>query len=802
MYPFPRQNIGRVRRNWPFHAGTFLVLTHPDSHRQVETQAGLQPAGDRPRRVLSRLARSMDGTTSRLTRDPQSFFFDVMEYVLMKRLLIRMSALAIVVVLGLIAIVQAQHGTDDSPQAANAADAPMLSVTGGSGALPIDAGNYPGLTGTNLPNPLRPEIPQAPPEAIQTSGLSTDLEPWQTDAAGGYSPPPGVGPSIGSSPPEAFSLRSAEGVIPGAAAPQNGSLYPPDTIPTAPPMGHPGDGASYYPDLTGPAGDPNSQIGAPVNQRVAAPTTDGYYTNTPSPADTAAEPAPFRLDPNAPSTSIPNSFADNSFPSARGSTSTGHFNSTSRTEPLNEGVGTPGNHTLEGTQTPQLTIEKFAPAEIQVGKPATFHVKIQNTGHIPAYNVEIHDDVPKGTRLVSTTPRASQGVRGELVWVLGTMQPGDEMTAQVQLMPVDEGEVGSVATLQFTADASVRTIATKPELVVEASAPGQVMIGEEVILTINISNPGSGTATGVIIEERVPPGMQHPAGAELEYEVGDLKPNESRQLQLPLRAERPGPTTNVLIARADSNLQTENQLEMEVIAPRIEVTVDGPKRRYLEREATYTLSISNPGTAPARRVSLVAQLPPGLDFVSANNAGHYDQTSRSVHWQLEELPVQETGEVILTTLPVEMGQQAIRVRGSTELGLAVEKELPVTIEGIAAILFEVVDVADPIEVGGETTYEIRVLNQGSKAASDVQLAVLIPPEMRPIAAEGPTRYAIDGNRVVFDGLSRLAPKADTTFRVRVQGLRPGDLRIRAQLTTDELRTPVTKEESTRVYSDE
>jgi hypothetical protein len=48
----------------------------------------------------------------------------------------------------------------------------------------------------------------------------------------------------------------------------------------------------------------------------------------------------------------------------------------------------------------------------------------------------------------------------------------------------------------------------------------------------------------------------------------------------------------------------------------------------------------------------------------------------------------------------------------------------------------------------------------------------------------------------------LAPKADTTYRVRVQGLRSGDLRLRVQLLTDEMSTPVTKEESTRVYSDD
>ena len=101
-----------------------------------------------------------------------------------------------------------------------------------------------------------------------------------------------------------------------------------------------------------------------------------------------------------------------------------------------------------------------------------------------------------------------------------------------------------------------------------------------------------------------------------------------------------------------------------------------------------------------------------------------------------------------------------------------------------------------------SAYVVHVVNQGSKASSSVRLAVLIPPEMKPIAADGPTRHVLDGNRILFDPLARLAPKADTTYRVRVKGLKAGDLRTRFQLLTDEMQTPVTKEESTRVYADE
>ncbi|MGO9111462.1 MAG: hypothetical protein ACLP9L_19720 [Thermoguttaceae bacterium] len=466
------------------------------------------------------------------------------------------------------------------------------------------------------------------------------------------------------------------------------------------------------------------------------------------------------------------------------------------------GAGQPGDKRLEGPQSPQVVVQKIAPPEIQVGRPALLRVVVRNTGPVPASEVEVHDQVPRGARLLGTAPPASQGARGELVWSLGALKPGGETSVEMQIMPTEEGEIGSVATVRFQADVTARSTVTRPKLVVETSGGNRVLVGDDTTLTFTVSNPGSGVATGVVLAEHIPTGLKHPGGGDLEYTVGDLKPRESRQLQLRLKAVQPGTLTNVVSARADANLRAEHRFALEVISPRLDVALAGPKRRYLEREATYQLSVSNPGTAPAQQVELVAYLPQGLRFVNANNAGRYDENTRAVHWRLEELPVNQHGTVELVTLPVEAGQFSIKVRGAAQRGLVVEKEQPVLVEGLAAVLFQFSHTKDPLEIGGETTYEITVVNQGSKASSNLQMSVLLPAELKPLAAEGPARYTIENNKVVFENLPQLAPKTVATFRVRAQGVRAGDLRVRCQLMTDELQRPVVKEESTRVYADE
>jgi hypothetical protein len=285
--------------------------------------------------------------------------------------------------------------------------------------------------------------------------------------------------------------------------------------------------------------------------------------------------------------------------------------------------------------------------------------------------------------------------------------------------------------------------------------------------------------------------------------VGDLKPGESRKLDLPLVANRAGPITNVLIVRADGNLRVEDKRDLEVIAPQLDVAGDGPKRRYLEREASYQFSVSNPGTAAAKQVELVAYLPSNLKFVNANNAGYYEEATRTVHWRLEELPANESGSVELVALPIEPGQQAIKLRGTAQKGLTVEKEQPVIVEGIAAMLFNVNSTNNPIQAGGTTTYEVHLANKGSKASSNVQLIVELPPQLEPVGVDGPTRGSADrDNRVLFEPLPHLASKSEATYKVRVKANRPGDLRARFLLKTDEMQSPITKEEGTQVFADE
>lgn len=466
-----------------------------------------------------------------------------------------------------------------------------------------------------------------------------------------------------------------------------------------------------------------------------------------------------------------------------------------------EGMGRPGPQTLEGPQEASLVVEKRGPREARIGQPCRFAVRIRNTGGADAENVTLTDQVPAGAQLISTNPTAQQeGDR--LVWRLGSIPAGATRTVEMRIEPTREGPLGSVARVTMDTAASASTVCTRPQLAVRMSAPRSVLLGEEQMVTIELHNPGTGAATNVMLSEDVPAALRHPAGAELEFEVGTLEPGETRRIDLRMTAAAAGRVQNLVTVVADGDLRAEESVEFEIVAPSLAVTIDGPKRRYLESQASYTIGVDNPGTAPARDVRLVTQLPRGMEFVRANNLGEYDATTHSVYWSLAELPEGERGEVQLVAMPVAAGEHTLKVASEAGAGLKAAQAHRVQVEGVASLAFEVRDLQDPIAVGDEAVYEIRVLNEGTKAATGVNVRVESPAGMRVVAAQGETGARTSDGRAEFAPLERLEPGEKVAYRVRIAGLEAGDQRVTVLVDADDLTRPIRREESTRVYGDE
>ena len=493
----------------------------------------------------------------------------------------------------------------------------------------------------------------------------------------------------------------------------------------------------------------------------------------------------------------------NASPFSKASTGVAVRSSTSPTNARTENV--PGDRKLEGVQTPALTVEKLSPREIQVNQTADFQIVVKNVGRVSAEDVSVYDQVPAGTQFLGSSPEPS-GVSNDkrLTWNIGALRPGQEKRIKLQLRPTQPGEIGSVAHVTFSTQASMRTLVTKPVLQITHRSKPTVLIGDDVIFDVVVENKGDGAARDVVVQEDVPQQLEWPNGMAdegLEYEIGTLMPGQSKRIQLGLKAARIGRLRNVMFATAAGGLKTKHEIDMEVVAPNLSTTSSGPKLRYLQREATHKFAVANQGTAAATNVDLIARLPAGLRFVRADNRGRYDANSHAVYWSLAELGLKANAGVELTTMPVEVGNQDIKFEAVADLNQKAQAIQNLAVEHLVDVFFDIDDVVDPIEIGSKTSYRIRIVNQGTKAATNVQLQIDFPNGLIPTSVDGNLQNQIQGQRILFTPISSMSPGDQIQFLVHGQGQAAGDHRVVVNMRADGRQTPVSKEETTRVYSD-
>ena len=116
-------------------------------------------------------------------------------------------------------------------------------------------------------------------------------------------------------------------------------------------------------------------------------------------------------------------------------------------------------------------------------------------------------------------------------------------------------------------------------------------------------------------------------------------------------------------------------------------------------------------------------------------------------------------------------------------------------------LLEMVDLVDPVEVGHNTTYRVTITNQGSAPDRNIRITCIVPDAMKYISSSGPTKGTLEGNKLTFEALPSLDPKAKTSWDIVVEALKPCDCRFEAHLISDMMTSgvPAVKTEPTHLY---
>jgi len=445
-----------------------------------------------------------------------------------------------------------------------------------------------------------------------------------------------------------------------------------------------------------------------------------------------------------------------------------------------------------------VVIDKSAPAEVAVGQSFDYIIKATNKGDVEVRKVVVTDELPGGFTFASSNPQATSNNGGVVTWNLGALSPGQSKTIKVTGSATGTGKLINCATVDFVPYICVATNVVQPALKLTKSAPAQVMLCDTIPVKIVVTNTGTGAAKNVVVTDVLPGGLKTTDGkSQVKVDVGTLAAGQSREVTLNLKAAKAGNYTNTASATGSGNLSAKASSATKVVEPKLAITKTAPKLVYLGRNVNYKITVSNTGSGDARNTVVEDTLPANAKLVSASDGGQ--ASGGKVVWNLGTLKPNDTRTLSVSVKGDTKGTLLNKAVASATCAGSVADSAQTDVKGIPAILLEVIDVNDPVEVGSEETYIITATNQGSKVGTNVQITCTLEAAQQYVSSGGATNATVKGQVVTFAPLPELAPGAKASWKVVVKAVKAGDIRFSVQMTEDQLTRPVNETEATNQY---
>ncbi|MBY0524976.1 MAG: DUF11 domain-containing protein [Gemmataceae bacterium] len=451
--------------------------------------------------------------------------------------------------------------------------------------------------------------------------------------------------------------------------------------------------------------------------------------------------------------------------------------------------------------TPVVKLRVRVPVTVGAGAEIEYRICVENCSQADAHHVVVRNPLPANAQFVRATPEPSSR-EPEITWQLGTLAACSCKELVLVLTPTGAGDVTSCARVQFEHGQCVTTRIARPNLTVRKCGPAQAVLYDNLSFQIEVRNTGGAPATGVVVTDTLPDGLEHSGGKNvLTWDLGTLAPGASKCLEYQAIAKKAGRLCNTAVVTATGGARAESESCVVIGEARLELEKRGPDRRFVTRPATYAITVHNPGTSPATNVVITDLVPAGAAVVSIGEGGR-QVGANQVQWALGTLPPGARRTVQIVLGMKEPGEIVNRATAAADRGLTAQAEIKTLFEGATGLTADV-DVKDnPLEVGAETRYVITVINQGAIQATKVQVIATVPEQLAIVSARGPSNHQVAGQQVIFEALPAIQSRTEVKYEIVVKALRPGDVRFKIDVSADQLPTgPVHREQSTTIYAD-
>jgi uncharacterized repeat protein (TIGR01451 family) len=446
-----------------------------------------------------------------------------------------------------------------------------------------------------------------------------------------------------------------------------------------------------------------------------------------------------------------------------------------------------------------IQLDKVMPKEVELNLPFDYFIKVTNLTNMILTDVVITENLPDNFTFTGANPTAQKNAN-LLRWEMHSLEPRVSRQITVSGIATDTGRLKHYTTAVangLPACTSVEVV--QPKLELTMTAAGKALPCDPVPVILVVSNSGTGSIPDVKITSSLPPGLQTTDGkSEVVFDAGTLTAGQSRQFVANLQASTVGRYVNRAVASSATGLKASSTAATLVVGqPVLTIKRTGRERWFLGRSASYEITVTNRGDLPAKNTLIEDVIGAGVTSVQASAEGRL--SGQTVIWELGTLAPNASKTVGVSCMPTREGPLTSVTTATAYCAEAVAVSTKTSVTGIPGVLLEVIDVEDPVNIGSLVTYVITVTNQGTAHGTNIRITCVLEDNVQYLSSAGTSPGSINGNTVTFAPLGILPPQAEATWRVVGTAVKPGDVRFKVTMNTDQLTRPVEETEATHLY---
>ena len=454
-----------------------------------------------------------------------------------------------------------------------------------------------------------------------------------------------------------------------------------------------------------------------------------------------------------------------------------------------------------GKQKVMLSVEVQASPIINLGKESTVRLVVRNESNVDASGVSLVYQLPDGLKINSSTIPGTPvpGDKPLFIWRKEMLPANGEWAVVLKVVATSTKSCEHAATVTAKTGSRANTIVQEPKLKVEATAaPGRVLKGEQVTFQISVMNPGTGPARNVTVQAKLSSGLRYGGDDVVEQTISEIGPGQRVDIDpLIVDTVAGGQQSCTVDARSPdvTFLQDDQRLtrNVEVTKPELTVKLEGQTERFTGQTNEYKLTVTNPGTAQAKSVKVVASLPSqGGKLVAKPPGAKFDPATRKLIWSIAQLEPLQTMEMSFVYGTSTVGLYRATAE-ATSGELRASDTMTTDVTGIAVLDLQVTQTSRVMDVGKTNFYDITIKNSGTKEATRLQLRGNLMKNLKVLkhynVEKGQFNFSPDTGEFLFPEIERLGVGQTITLSLEVQATASGPAGCHVFLAHAEMADP-------------